>query len=88
MNIDNHLMLVKARLGITKNIRDDYLKAIINGVINEMETKGLSLDFDNPYHLMFVVDFSCWRYENKDNHDGIPRHLQIRFHDLKIDAVK
>jgi len=89
MDTSTVLELVKARLGISSNIRDSYLIAIIDGVIKELEDeKGLSLDGDNPYHLMFVVDYSTWRYQSKDSNTGMPRHLQYRLHNLFIHAAK
>lgn len=83
------LQLVKARLGITTAVRDEYLTAIINGVIKELEDeKGLVLDGANSYHLMFVVDYATWRYQNRDSNTGMPRHLQYRLHSLFIHTVK
>lgn len=79
------LLLVKARLGITANIRDTYLTAIIEGVKHEIiDEKGISLESENPNHLMFVVDLVTWRYQNKDTPGAMPRHLQLRFHNLMI----
>lgn len=79
------LDLIKARLGITSTVRDTYLTAIINGVAKELEDeKGLVLDGANPYHLMFVVDFATWRYQNRDTMEAMPRHLQFRLHNLVI----
>ncbi|MFY0758734.1 hypothetical protein AB1K32_07625 [Metabacillus dongyingensis] len=79
------LQLVKARLGISTTVRDVYLTAIIEGVMTELsEEKGLVLSETNPYHLMFVADFSSWRYQNRDSMDGMPRHLQYRLHNLMI----
>lgn len=86
--IEIALHLTKARLGITTNVRDEYLEKIIEGLIDELETVyGLSIDKDSPHHLMFVVDFATWRYQNKDVHDGLPRHLQFRLHNLIIKQV-
>ena len=57
------LPLVKANLNITQNVRDEYLTAIINGVVEQLQNEqGLALDEADPYHLQFVVDFSAWRY--------------------------
>jgi hypothetical protein len=79
--------LVKARLGISTTIRDTYLTAIADGVIKELEDeKGLVLDGANPYHQMFVVDYTTWRYQNRDSEGSIPRHLQFRMHNLFIHA--
>ena len=81
------LDLIKARLGITSTVRDTYLTAIINGVVKELEDeKGLVLDGANPYHLMFVVDYATWRYQNRDTMETMPRHLQFRLHNLIIHA--
>ena len=87
MDITNVLQLVKARIGITTVVRDSYLTAIIEGIIKELtDEKGLVLDGANPYHLMFVVDFATWRYQNRDTMEAMPRHLQFRLHNLMIHA--
>lgn len=85
MNIETILGLVKAKLGISSTVRDTYLQAIINGVIKELEDEqGLTLDGDNSYHLLFIVDYVTWRYESKDKDGAMPRHLQFRMHNLII----
>ena len=81
------ISLVKARLGITTVVRDVYLTAIIEGIIKELtDEEGLVLDGTNPYHLMFVVDFATWRYQNRDTMEAMPRHLQFRLHNMMIHA--
>lgn len=93
MNTETVLQLVKARLGITTNVRDSYIEAIVQGVITELEDeKGLALDGANPYHLMFVVDYATWRYQSVIEPSHIPgkvplpmpRHLQFRLHNLIV----
>lgn len=85
MDTSTVLELVKARLGISTTVRDIYLIAIIDGVIKELEDeKGIVLDSTNPYHLMFVVDYATWRYQNRDSDGAMPRHLQFRLHNLII----
>ena len=85
MNAETILVLVKAKLGISTTVRDTYLKAIIDGVVKELEDEqGLTLDSSNPYHLLFIVDYVEWRYSSKDKEGGIPRHLQFRLHNLII----
>ena len=89
MDTNTILQLVKERLGIRTNVRDAYLAAIVEGVVKELEDeKGLVLDDTNPYHLMFVVDYSTWRYQNRDSEGAMPRHLQFRLHNLMIHAAK
>lgn len=89
MDTSTVLELVKARLGISTTVRDTYLIAIIDGVIKELEDeKGIVLDSTNPYHLMFVVDYAMWRYQNRDSEGAMPRHLQYRLHNLIVHAAK
>lgn len=77
--------MVKARLGISSAKRDPYLKSIIAGIVSELkEIQGIEIDENNAYHLMFVVDYTCYRYSNKGEDSGMPRHLQWRLHNLII----
>lgn len=79
------LQLIKDRVGLRSTVRDSYITAIIQGVLSEMKNEqGLALDDANPAHLMFIVDFCTWRYQNRDSMEGMPRHLQFRFHNLII----
>ena len=88
MDKETILNLVKARIGLRTEVRDEYLTHIISGIIEELEDiQGLSLDAENTYHLMFVVDYADWRYSNRDNHKGMPRHLQFRLHNMIIANV-
>jgi hypothetical protein len=85
MDVTTVLDLVKARLGISGTVRDTYLTKIVEGVIAELETeKGVVLDETNANHLMFVVDYSTWRYTNRDSEGSMPRHLQFRMHNLIV----
>lgn len=81
------LELVKARIGISSKIRDTYLLAIVEGVLKELEDeKGIKLEKENENHLMFVVDYSTWRYQSRDSSGALPRHLQFRLHNLFINS--
>lgn len=85
MNLETVVSLVKERLGIRSAVRDTYLTAIAQGVVAELEDeKGLALKGDNPYHLLFVVDYATWRYQSRDSEGAMPRHLQFRLHNLMI----
>ncbi|HCP14826.1 MAG TPA: hypothetical protein DIT32_03485 [Peptococcaceae bacterium] len=85
MDSSTVVSLVKERMGIKTTARDTYLTAIADGVIKELEDeKGLVLDGANPYHLIFVVDYATWRYQNRDSDTGLPRHLKYRMHSLYI----
>lgn len=79
------LTLLKARLGISSNIRDTYLTAIIESVIKELEDeKGIVLEAENMNHVIFIVDYATWRYQNKDSSGDTPKHIQWRLRNLFI----
>lgn len=81
----NILNLVKLKLGITTNKRDDYLEAIIKGIQGEIKNiQGINLDVNNAEDAMFIVDYACYRYESKGEYEDMPRHLQWRLHNLDI----
>lgn len=85
MDTNQVLNIVKARLGISHDVRDTYITAIINGVIDDLEKQmGITLSPDNNEHIMFVADFVTWRYQSRDEAGGIPRHLQFRLHNLYV----
>ena len=79
------LDLVKARLGISSTVRDTYLIAIIDGIIEELESeKGIILEAESPNHLMFIVDYATWRYQSRDSTGAMPKHLMWRMKNLYI----
>lgn len=77
------LQLVKEKLGLRNSVRETYITAIIDGVNSELEDQGLVIDLTNPSQLMFVVDYSAWRYKNTSG-EKMPRDLQFRLHNLII----
>lgn len=79
------LELMKARLGISTDVRDTYLTSIIDSVLKELEDeKGIILEIGNMNHTMFVVDYATWRYQSRDSSGALPRHLQWRLHNLFV----
>ena len=83
-NEDKILSLVKATLGYKSSVRDELLKVIIKSVVDELEIqKRIKLDFDNSEHLMFIVDYAVFRYENKGA-GTLPRNLEYRLRNLMV----
>ena len=83
-NIDKILELVKATLGYKSNVRDELLKVIIKSIVDELEIqKRITLKYDNAEHLMFIVDYAVFRYENKGG-GVIPRNLEYRLRNLIV----
>ena len=78
------LDLLKASLGYKSNVRDELLMIIVSGVIEELTSeKGILLDSNNSSPLMFVVDLSAFRYDNKGG-NVMPRNLEYRLRNLII----
>lgn len=75
------LDLVKARLGISSNVRDVVLNALIQGVEN---------DFLKIYKLDIVTykDLACdlvvFRYESKGEDRRIPKHIHVRIREAQL----
>ena len=83
-NEDKILSLVKATLGYKSNVRDELLKVIVKSVIDELEIqKRITLKYDNSEHLMFIVDYAVFRYENKGA-GTLPRNLEYRLRNLIV----
>ena len=78
------LPLLKARLGISSQSRDAVLNTIIGGIVSECENvHGIVLDIDKPDHVLFVLDWSTWKYSHPE--DGVtPRSIQFRMKNLII----
>lgn len=87
--MDIALKLVKTQLGISTQTRDDYIEAVLKGTVNELkEIQGLDLDIENPQHLMFLVDYTVWRYNSKDEEVGMPERLHWRLRNLMVHGAK
>ncbi|MGM0284886.1 MULTISPECIES: hypothetical protein [unclassified Enterococcus] len=78
------LDLLKMNLGIMTDKRDDYLLSVVDSVITELKLEqGIALDMNNDHHIMFVIDYSAWRYRSRGE-GSIPRNLQFRLHNLVL----
>lgn len=87
--MDIALKLVKTQLGISIQTRDEYIEAVLKGTLNELkEIQGLNLDIENPQHLMFLVDYTVWRYNSKDEEVGMPERLHWRLRNLMVHGAK
>lgn len=82
------LELLKVNLGIMTDKRNEYLLSIIDSVISELESEqGIIIDNNDDLHIMFIVDFSAWRYRSRGE-DVMPRNLQFRLHNLVLSMKK
>lgn len=83
--IDSLVTLVKQREGILNSVQDDYMKAIVEGVIGELEKQhGIKVDLNDMDIFMFIVDMASYRYSNRDSIETFPRHLEYRLRNFYI----
>lgn len=72
------LSMVKANLGISTTVRDEYLKAIIGGVMNELNDKGVvAIGNSDSDFLMLAVDYASWQYRSRGE-GTMPRNIRYR----------
>lgn len=57
-------------------------------MISELESEqGIIINNDDDLHIMFIVDYSAWRYRSRG--EGVmPRNLQFRLHNLVLSMKK
>ena len=88
MTIDEILKILKFRLGISTPIRDEYLTAIIRGLIDELErVHGIAPEINGAIPIdmaMFLVDYAEFRYSSKGEGGGMPEHLMFRLKNLFV----
>ena len=77
------LRLVKTRLNRLQcdDSLDEYFAHRVQATIQEAENIGIKLD-DSMDALMYVVDYTVWSYQNRDNQAGIPDWLRLRRREL------
>lgn len=78
------LNLLKQRLGISTNVRDALLSALIKGIADDCkETHGITLDENNGHHVLFVLDWATWKYQHPED-GATPRSIDFRLKNLII----
>lgn len=82
------LTIVKYKLGLTSDVRDDYLTHIIKAARGELKNSGIDPEGQTEsYQLeydMYLAEYAGWLYESRGGEAGIPRWLQFRRHNLII----
>lgn len=82
------MTLAKSSLGITSTVRDNRIGMLVKGVIDELETvHNITPDPDSSYQSVFIADWVEWRYLNRDNPEGMPRHLDYRLKNMIVKNV-
>lgn len=82
------LEIVKSKLGITSTVRDSLLNFLIDTTLKEMNDEHKMVLTDENLTLQeFIIDYVVFKYKNVD-FKGIPRFLQFRLHNLKINRMR
>lgn len=89
---DKLLQVVKWRLGIATNIKDEFIKFLIESTLKEMKSQHkMELTDENHEEKAelreFIVDYVCYKYNNAE-YKGMPRSLQLKLHNLKINRMR
>ena len=71
------LDLVKQRLNRLDSSLDNYLATVAESAELEITRMGINLQ-DDADDLMLLVDFTVWRYQNRDQPGAMPQWLRHR----------
>lgn len=78
INRESALRMVKSRLNRlqTDTSLDDYLMGRLDAAVQELEGTGISLT-DSAEDLMLAVDYTVWKYQNRDAAGSMPDWLRL-----------
>ena len=72
------LYLLKLDLGITHTLRDAFFINLINGIIKEIERRGITLDQKSADDQMLIVDYAAWVYRKRQEDIPLASNIQHR----------
>lgn len=82
------LLIVKANLGLTTDLRDKYLTSIIQAARGELSLKGVDPEGqEEAYRLsydQYLADYSAWAYRTRGGTETMPKYLRLKLNDLII----
>lgn len=73
--MDTILEIVKARLGRLDTALDPYLTTLIQATVENLRETGIHVR-STYSDDMLVADVVVWRYQNRDQRDGMPEWLK------------
>ena len=83
--MDTVLQLFKIDLGIMHNLRDAYFIQLIKGTIQEIETRGITLDTNSADDQMLIVDYALWVYRKRQEDVPLANNIQHRLRNRIIE---
>lgn len=79
------LSLVKQRIGLMSQVRDDYIEArILASITSLTKEKGITIDETDMNLIMFIVDYTVWQYQSVGNVGAMPIDLRQRLNNILV----
>lgn len=70
------LCMLKYRLNRADDVLDEYLIARLDADVEGLAQNGIRLT-DSTSDIMLLVDYTAWRYNNRDKPDAMPEWLRL-----------
>lgn len=83
MDTESVLTIVKQDLMITSDIRDEYLKTIIQSCERELASRGVKI-LDEVEDTLLLADYVAFRYRHRTDDVPLPKNLQLRIQNKKV----
>lgn len=78
------LEMFKIDLGISHNKRDAYFTNYLQAQQNELERKGIALNFDKVEDIMLLSDYAAWNYRKRSEDMPLANNLLYRLRNRQI----
>ena len=79
------LNLLKIDLGITHTLRDAFFIQLLQGSIQEIERRGITLDKNKADDQMLIVDYAAWVYRKRQEDLPLANNIQHRLRNRIIE---
>jgi hypothetical protein len=76
--MDTMLNLLKLDMGITHNLRDAFFMKLLDGTMQEIKRRGITLDLKSADDQMLVVDYASWMYRKRQDDVPLASNIQHR----------
>jgi len=76
--MDTLLNLLKLDMGITHNLRDAFFMKLLDGTMQEIKRRGITLDLNSADDQMLVVDYASWMYRKRQEDVPLASNIQHR----------
>jgi hypothetical protein len=76
--MDTMLNLLKLDMGITHNLRDAFFMKLLDGTMQEIKRRGITLDLNSADDQMLVVDYASWMYRKRQEDVPLASNIQHR----------